>query len=289
MSATQSKLAADTLRQGFVALVRSPETEALMEDPHAFALLAYIARRARFTDSTAGGLSRGQMFMGRHSASRELGMKQGATREATKRLKAAKHIGVQATKRGSIVTLISSSVFDIGSIASNQVKDNSPTSKQPTDNQRPATNEEGRREEIKNVCEGAKPPPPAHTPSFLSEVQAEFADKDIADIWQRMLEHYAKKPEMLTKARLRTWCKTEFDAPDKNHGKSRGQNRRPNDGPPEWRETLIALFPELSAELIEKRWDDLDGQTKRTHFSQWEYNSKWGEWRQKLDPKFNTF
>lgn len=63
---------------------------------------------------------------------------------------------------------------------------------------------------IKGVCGKADGTP---TPAFLSEVQAEFPDKDVPEIWQEMREHYASKPHCLTKTKLRKWCRTEFDKP----------------------------------------------------------------------------
>lgn len=286
----KAKLASATIAHGYVALVRSPESEALLADHKAFALLAYVAMRARYSSSTAGGLARGQMFMGRHSAARELGMTQGETREATKRLKTANHIGVRTTNKGSIVTLLSRTVFDITDGANNQQPPEITASQQPTNNQPTTTNEERIQEKRKTVCVGAEPPTSTHTPPFLSEVQAEFPDKDVPFIWQKMREAYAtKNPERLTQTKLREWCQTEREKPkakSANSSNSRSFSQRNDysvldrqDGPPGWRETLAKEYPDNAVVKEGRPWSAVPEIIRQQLFSGWSFDSKLGKWR----------
>lgn len=145
------KLSDHTRRTGFVALVRSINAFDLLLDPNAFTLLALIALRARYTDSRCGGITRGQMFLGRKSAARELGIKQGATREATKRLIAANYITTRTTKHGTVITLVDSTIFDIAGTDNSHTTASKSANQQPTDNQQAATNKEGKKEEGKSL------------------------------------------------------------------------------------------------------------------------------------------
>lgn len=264
---TKAKLAAATIAHGYVALTRSPESEALLADHKAFALLAYIAMRARYSSSAVGGLSRGQMFMGRHSAARELGMTQGETREATKRLKTAKHIGVRATNKGSIVTLLSRTVFDITDSANNQQPPEITTSQQPTNNQPTTTNEERIQEEGKTVCVVAEPTTSTHTgelPVWFQEVADRHPTKDAARCWPV----YVK------------WCKKKRNDPDAESwdewleierqrlAKDSKPTKKSNPPPADWKARLQREFPDHADAINSWDWKKV----------QCEFPSKIPEW-----------
>jgi len=242
--ASRSRLSQQTLSCGYLALVRSSETEALLADYKAFSLLAYIALRARYSGSTARGLARGQMHMGRHSAGRDLGMTQGETREATKRLKAANHIAVKATNNGSVVTLISRSVFDITDDASNQRNSESPASQQPANNQLTATNEEGIWKNGRK-CEGAEPPPPTHThlPSWFSEVAARHPTKDADACWPVYLDNCERKNLPPSKISFDDWLGCERKRL-KPAPKLEPMAEQIDAGPPSWLDWLKSNMPE---------------------------------------------
>lgn len=279
---TRSKLAPATIAHGYVALVRSPESEALLADHKAFALLAYIAMRARYSSSTAGGLSRGQMFMGRHSAARELGMTQGETREATKRLKTANHIGVRTTNKGSIVTLLSRTVFDITDGANNQQPPEITTSQQPANNQPTTTNEERIQEEGKTVCVGAEPPTGTHTgelPVWFQEVADRHETKDAARCWKAYLQWCSDKRRTPSPERWEQWLEDETKLLAKD---ARPSKSVPLDGPPGWRQTLIKAHPHKAKEIESWEWRETVRDYPsmiRQHLSHWWYSSEHKEWR----------
>ncbi|MCM2273430.1 MAG: hypothetical protein NDI75_01345, partial [Candidatus Didemnitutus sp.] len=84
---TPRRLSSRTTARGFIALVRSPETLALLRDAQAFALFSLICFRARHSDTGRGGLGLGQMVLGRASAGTELQLTEGQIRAALHRLK----------------------------------------------------------------------------------------------------------------------------------------------------------------------------------------------------------
>jgi hypothetical protein len=181
------------------------------------------------------------MHMGRHSAGRELGMTQGETREATKRLKTANHIAVKPTSLGSVVTLISRSVFDITDDANNQRNLESPARQQPANNQPTATNEEGIRENERK-CEGAEPPPPAHSqfPSWFSEVAAEHPTKDAEACWPIYFDNCDRKGLPPSKISFDEWLGRE----EKRLRRVTKQTPKLPEPPSNWREVLKNAYPD---------------------------------------------
>lgn len=148
---TPRRLSSRTAARGFIALVRSPETLELLRDAPAFALFSLICFRARHSDTGHGGLGLGQMVLGRASAGTELQLTEGQIRAALDRLKSAGLVAISSTKRGSVVTVINSDIYDIAATDSDQQNTGAATKKQPTAgrvrDQPRATKEERRKED----------------------------------------------------------------------------------------------------------------------------------------------
>jgi hypothetical protein len=98
--------------QGFLKLMRSPETEELLlNDPLAFALLANIALRARYrTKFDVHGLKFGQALVGDY---KEIGFSRQQYRTRLQRLVECGLVTTRPTPRGTIATLASTDVFSI--------------------------------------------------------------------------------------------------------------------------------------------------------------------------------
>ena len=101
-------------------------------------------------------IKRGQLITGRLSLSKETGLKQGATREATKKLKSTNEITVKSTNKYSIITIVKYSDYQDDKRKTASKPANNATNGQPTTNQQPATNNKIRSKEdkeIKNIAE----------------------------------------------------------------------------------------------------------------------------------------
>src|SRR5262249_26375718 len=95
---------------GFIMFNRAPETEELLRDPLAFALLAQIAIRARWrTAFSSDGLELGEARIGDHES---VGMTRAQHRTRVNRLKRWQLITIRTTSKGTIAKLISTLVFD---------------------------------------------------------------------------------------------------------------------------------------------------------------------------------
>lgn len=103
---------------GFIMFNRSPEAKELLRDPYAFALLALIARRARWRKlSIADGLDIGEALLGDCERFR---MTRSIYRRALKKLVKSGQVTIRTTNKGTIAKLISSLVFDINQTAKDQ-------------------------------------------------------------------------------------------------------------------------------------------------------------------------
>lgn len=233
-------------------MTRRTETFDLLRDQRAFSLFAYIALRARWSNSLALGLQRGQMVLGRHSAARELGLKQGQIREAIKRLISANHIAISSTKRGTVVTLLSDSIFDfgLGGSATNSTA-NRATPAQPTNSQPTAINEERNNEKKVCVADGT------HTdfPSWFSSVAALHPTKDAAACWPRYVDHCQAKRRTPTELGFGDWLDRETE-----HLISSKKAKTEDLAPAGWQTTLRRLYPEAKEYLT---WATLPDSTRK--------------------------
>ena len=99
------------MSEGFVKLMRSDATWELMKDPNAFCLLSVIAFRAKRTDDfNVHGLRKGQALIGDYAS---YGMTEKEYRGAKQRLQRYGLAHFRGTNRGTIATLLNTSVCDI--------------------------------------------------------------------------------------------------------------------------------------------------------------------------------
>jgi len=138
---------------GFIMFNRTDEAIELLRDPYAFALLALIARRARWrTLLSSDGLEIGEAMLG---DCENFGMTRAIYRNRLRRLIRWGQIATRRTNKGTIAKLISSLVFDLNLPANGQLQnhqqDHQRTNAEPSENHQktngePLTNK-GRREE----------------------------------------------------------------------------------------------------------------------------------------------
>ena len=96
---------------GFLKLMRSPESQELLSDPLAFALLAVVAFRARWRSVfSVEDLQIGEALIGDH---RSFGMSRQQYRTRIARLVMWGFITVRTTPKGTVAKLTSAAVFDI--------------------------------------------------------------------------------------------------------------------------------------------------------------------------------
>jgi hypothetical protein len=139
--------------RGFIMFNRRDETMELLRDPHAFALLALIAQRARWrTLLSSDGLEIGEAMLG---DCENFGMTRAIYRNRLKKLIRWEQITTRRTNKGTIAKLISSLVFDINQTArdhpeSHQERQQNANGK-PSENHQKTNGEpltkKGRREE----------------------------------------------------------------------------------------------------------------------------------------------
>lgn len=129
---------------GFVKLNRSDATREILRDPKAFALLALIACRARWsTGLSVHSLEPGQAFIGDY---RECGLRtQKEYRMAKARLVKYRLAAFKGTNKGTVATLLNSDVFDILREPKGK-QEGKPKASQGRAKGKPgATNEEGKK------------------------------------------------------------------------------------------------------------------------------------------------
>jgi hypothetical protein len=198
---------------GFIQLRRSPETlELLMRDPLAFALLAVIALRARWRAAfDVRGCDFGEALMGDY---KKIGFSRSQYRTRLKRLQEWNLVTARPTRRGTIVRLTSTSVFNLFCPTNGQNEKNRPTvlplknaSDRPTDDQQttnrsPLTNNDRRKEKKKKNDElktlGNS------TPSASSNGKSDF----FVDGYQNQpAQNHVKWPEYVA------WCRSKGGQP----------------------------------------------------------------------------
>jgi hypothetical protein len=129
-------------RMGFLKLMRSEKTEALMGDPNAFTLLSVIAYRAQRTNAfNLHGLAPGEALIGDH---RRYGMSLRQYRSAKQRLAKWGLATFRATSRGTIARLADDEVYDINREPCDNPHDTQATSRRHAGDH-PATTTKNRR------------------------------------------------------------------------------------------------------------------------------------------------
>jgi len=119
------------MNHGFIKLNRTTETLELLKDPNAFTLLTVIALRARRTDAfNTHNLKPGEALLGDHA---NYGLTRRQYRSAIRRLKRYGLAGFRPTARGTVATLMGTTIYDI----------NAPEGGQPKANEGPARDQQG--------------------------------------------------------------------------------------------------------------------------------------------------
>ncbi len=135
------------MAQGFVKLIRSEKTLALMGDPNAFTLASVIAYRAQRTDAfNIHGLAVGEALLGDFA---RYGMTQSEYRTAKKKLSRWKIATFRATNRGTIARLLDDEVYDINRERNDEPDDKQMAGKARTDDEQSATTKKSRRQKGK--------------------------------------------------------------------------------------------------------------------------------------------
>jgi hypothetical protein len=143
---------------GFIMFNRTDEAIELLRDPNAFALLALIARRARWRSLLSpDGLEFGEAMLG---DCENFGMTRAVYRNRLKKLVKCKQITIRKTNKGTIAKLISSLVFNINLPAhaqrENHQQGQQRTNTEPSENHQktngePLTNKERTEERNKVI------------------------------------------------------------------------------------------------------------------------------------------
>ena len=133
---------------GFLKLMRSQDTDDLLKKPNEFLLLANIALRARRSDSNIAGLKKGQAMMGDFA---NMGFKRQPYRTALANLQSMGFLTTQSTNKGTVATLMKSTVFDINTDEANHQTNHQLTSQQPSTNHQLTTNKKERKKEVIDI------------------------------------------------------------------------------------------------------------------------------------------
>lgn len=138
--------------RSFVKLMRGEVTRELLRDLKAFGLLTLAAIRARWSEGPSiHGLKPGQAFIGDY---RECGLKtEKEYRMAKKRLEKAGYASFKGTNKGTIVTILTTDVFDVFGHGSRPSKTRPGADKRRSRGGPRATNEDGRRKDKKDKPE----------------------------------------------------------------------------------------------------------------------------------------
>lgn len=124
--------------------------ELLKYEHNCFILLTQIAQRAKRTNKfSAEGLEINQALIGDYKT---IGLTEQKYRTAKNKLKKWQFITVQTTNKGTIATLLNTSIYDINAEQDNEQDNERVTNKQRTDNERVTTNKNVKKEKnVKNV------------------------------------------------------------------------------------------------------------------------------------------
>ena len=119
------------MSNGFIKLNRGPDTDDLLLDPQAFALLCQVAMRARRTGGyNVHALEVGEALIGDH---RKIGLtrRQDPNADSTA-WSSAGFLTIKTTNKGTIARLANSRIFDINSDEHGQQNGHRAATKRPT-------------------------------------------------------------------------------------------------------------------------------------------------------------
>ena len=117
------------MNRGFIALHRTGDTEAIiMHHPNAFLLLTQIAMRARIEPCNITALDVVQSLIGDHDS---CGLTRQQYRTALRFLTAGRFVTIKATSKGTVATLLNTSIYSTKKEKANQHSNHQPTINQP--------------------------------------------------------------------------------------------------------------------------------------------------------------
>ncbi len=176
-------------QQSFIKLKRSDDTWGLLEDPPAFCLLTVIALRAKRNNAVnPHGLKSNQALIGDYSV---CGLTRQQYRSAKDRLKHQGLIELRPTNKGTIATLVTTSIFDINP-TENPLSSNHPaTNDQPAGNHQATTNKNSKKEKNER----------SHAPNAealrLAELLLDLLREKQTDFRQPNLDRWARDIDRL--------------------------------------------------------------------------------------------
>ena len=184
----------DTPNNGWIKLMRSQEAHELTRDAAALGLLGIIAMRARWrTGFNIHGLKPGEALMGDYDA---VGLSRQVYRTHLANLQKWGFVTTRATNKGTIVTLTGKVVFDINEELDNQQANQTATNGQPTANQRPTTNKEGKKDKKETIPEtSSSTTPTLSQPQAVGEGEEEEVYLAKEELWRRVCLIVGRPPE----------------------------------------------------------------------------------------------
>lgn len=184
----------------WVKYMRSDQTKELLQEPLAFTLLSLIANRARRTDAfNKYGLTVGQALIGDFKA---IGMTRQQYRTALSKLVKWHFVTTKATTKGTIVTIIDKTVYDINFSDSNQQTNQTATNKQPSSNQRATTNKNVKKD---NNDKNEKKKRGNFVPPTVIEVLEYSKEINYPLNADAFINSYAQKGWMVGKNKMKCW------------------------------------------------------------------------------------
>jgi len=177
------------MQNGFIKLQRTDTTIELMRHPNEFILLSMIAVRVKRTNAfSAHGLKPGEAVIGADDCRNATNLTRQKYRTALKNLEKWQFLTVNSTKRGTIVKLVNSDVYDVNIEDPNQQANHQLTNSQPCPNHQLTTNKNERMKKLKNEREQATPAPENFS---ISDAMKQYAaDRGFTGDIERMTEKF---------------------------------------------------------------------------------------------------
>ncbi len=136
---------------GFIKLMRSDKTQALMGNPNAFTLASVIAYRAQRTNAfNIHGLKPGEALLGDYE---KYGMSPRQYRTAKTRLAKWGIATFRATNKGTVARLVDDEVYDIHRESCDNPRDNQVTNKRQASDDYQEGKDARRQEQRGSVCD----------------------------------------------------------------------------------------------------------------------------------------
>ena len=213
---------------GFIKLNRGPDTDDLLRDPPALALMCQIAMRARRTEGyNVHGLEVGEALIGDY---KKIGLSRRQYRTRLEKLAKAGFLTIKTTNKGTIARLTNTRVFDINADDNGQQNGQQAANKRPTDGQQAATNKNDKKEknEIKR-----------EEPLSLEEARAlyrddpRFAHKDV----DGSLSKKFKDGKLQFPSAIEVWLTRETKPKSGAAPKTKTASKQDPEGWEEWRDS----------------------------------------------------